>query len=111
VSHRSEELAYRLRQQEFLAGFGLFALQAMDLNALLQEACRVSATGLGSELSKVLEYRPNEDEFLLRAGIGWRPGVVGRAGASADLVSASDYAFRTDEAVLSSQLGAAAAEG
>ena len=111
MSHRSEELAYRLRQQEVLAGFGLFALQATDLDALLQEACRVSAAGLGSELSKVLEYRPSEDEFLLRAGVGWRPGVVGHARAAADLGSAAGYAFRTGEAVLSSHLGAAAAEG
>jgi PAS domain S-box-containing protein len=111
MSHRSEELAYRLRQQEVLAGFGLFALQAMDLDALLQEACRTSASGLGSELSKVLEYRPNEDEFLLRAGTGWRPGVVGHSCVAADLGSAAGYAFRTGEPVLSSHLGAAAAEG
>lgn len=111
MSHRSEELAYRLRQQEFLAGFGLFALQATDFDVLLQEACRISATGLGSELSKVLEYRPEEDKFLLRAGIGWKPGVVGHARVAADLGSAAGYAFRTGEAVLSSHLGAAAAQG
>jgi PAS domain S-box-containing protein len=111
MSHRSEELAYRLRQQEVLAGFGLFALQAMDLDALLQEACRISAHGLGSELSKVLEYRPEDDKFLLRAGIGWRPGVVGNTLVGSDLGSAAGYAFRTGEAVLSSHLGAAAAEG
>jgi PAS domain S-box-containing protein len=111
MSHRSEELAYRLRQQEFLAGFGLFALQAMDLDTLLQEACRIGANGLGGELSKVLEYRPEEDNFFLRAGIGWRPGVIGHAHAAADLGSAAGYCFRTGEAVLSSHLGAPAAEG
>ncbi len=111
MSNRSEELAYRLRQQEVLAGFGLFALQAADLDALLQEACRIGANGLGGELSKVLEYRPEEDRFFLRAGIGWRPGVIGHAHAAADLGSAAGYCFRTGEAVLSSHLGAAAPEG
>lgn len=111
LSQRSEELAYRLRQQEALAGFALFALQATELDLLLQEACRVSANGLGSELSKVLEYRSEDDKFLLRAGIGWRPGVVGHALVGSDIASAAGYAFRTGEAVISSHLGAAAAEG
>src|SRR5687768_15205785 len=111
MPQRSEELAYRLRQQEVLAGFGLFALQATDLDALLQEACRIGASGLGGELSKVLEYLQEEDQFFLRAGIGWRPGVIGHAHAAADLGSAAGYCFRTGEPVLSSHLGAAAAEG
>lgn len=111
ISQKSEELAHRLRQQEILAGFGLFALQAMDLDVLLQEASRISANGLGSELSKVLEFRPEENKLFIRAGIGWRPGVVGQAFVGADLGSAAGYAFRTGESVLSSHLGAAAAEG
>lgn len=111
LSHRSEELAYRLRQQEILAGFGLFAVQAQEFDPLLHEASRVSAKGLGSELAKVLEYLPDQDTLIIRAGVGWKPGIVGHATVGADLESAAGYAFRTGTSVLSSHLGAAADEG
>ena len=102
-----EELAYRLRQQEILAGFGLFAVQARDFDLLLHEVTRVSAEGLGSELSKVLEYRPEGDVLLARAGVGWKPGVIGYAMVRSDLETPAGYAFRTGEPVLSSHLEAA----
>jgi hypothetical protein len=34
----ADELAYRLRQQQLTARFGLFALKTHDIDALLQEA-------------------------------------------------------------------------
>jgi PAS domain S-box-containing protein len=111
LSVKSEELAYRLRQQEILASFGVFALQSRELGPLLHEAGRISASGLGSELAKVLEYRPEADTLLVRAGVGWRPGVVGHATVEADLGTAAGYAFRTGESILSSHLGAPAGEG
>lgn len=109
--HQSDEIAYRLKQQEILASFGLFAVQAREADPLLQEACRISALGLGSELAKVLEYQAGEDKLLVRAGVGWKPGVVGHALVGADLGSAAGYSFRTGEPVLSNHLGAGAAEG
>ena len=48
----AEELAHRLRQQELLALFGLFVADRLDLDSLLQEACRVAADGLGAEFSR-----------------------------------------------------------
>jgi two-component sensor histidine kinase len=100
----SEELAYRLRQQKLTSDFGHFALQTHDLQALLDEATRVCALGLGCRYSKVLEYLPDEDQFVIRAGVGWRPGIVGHARAGADLNSPAGYAYQMDVAVIANDL-------
>jgi two-component sensor histidine kinase len=100
----SEELAYRLRQQKLVSDFGQFALQTHDMQSLLDEGTRICAEGLGSQFSKVLEYLPAEDQFLVRAGLGWRPGIVGHARAGADLKSPAGYAFQMDVPVISNDL-------
>jgi two-component sensor histidine kinase len=100
----TEELAYRLRQQQLTAEFGLFALQTHDVQALLQEATRVCAAGMHSSLCKVMQFQPTEGDFLLRAGVGWKPGYVGIARAGADLDSPAGYAFQTGTPVISNHL-------
>ncbi len=100
----AEELAYRLRQQQLTAEYGLFALRTHDVAALLQEAARVCAEGLQSEFCKVMEYLPAEHQFLVRAGVGWKPGVVGHARTGADLESPTGYAFQTGQPVISNHL-------
>ena len=80
-----EELAYRLRQQRILAGFGLFALGCRGLDELLDAATRLCADGLLTRYCKVLEYLPEQNRFLVRAGVGWHEGVVGQATIGADL--------------------------
>ena len=61
----ADELAYRLRQQQLSARFGLFALKTRDIDALLQEAARTCAEGLHSEFCKVMEFLPTEDELRI----------------------------------------------
>jgi PAS domain S-box-containing protein len=47
-----------------------------------------------------MEYLPDEDRFIVRAGVGWEPGVIGsRTGA--DQESPTGHAFRTGEPVIS----------
>ena len=97
----AEELAYRLRQQEILTRFSLQAFGSDALPALLDEACRRAAEGLGCELSKVLEHVPERGHLLTVAGIGWKPGVVGRSVMAASRANAAGHAFLTGEAVAS----------
>ncbi|TDH60762.1 GAF domain-containing protein [Dankookia rubra] len=99
-----EELALRLRQQELIARFGSFALREDDLQATLDEACQVAAEGLETKFAKVLEWLPAEDLFLVRAGVGWRPGEVGHARVGADLASPAGFAFRTGQPLISNHL-------
>lgn len=98
------ELERRLAQQVLVAEFGRFALKNPLFQAMLDEACRIAADGLEVGFAKVLEPLPGEDAFLLRAGVGWKPGLVGRARIGADLESPAGYAFRTAEPVISNHL-------
>lgn len=100
----AEELAYRLRQQQLTAEYAFFALKTRDVQVLLQEATRVCAQGLQSQMCKVMEYLPAEHQFLVRAGVGWKPGVVGQARSGADTESPTGYAFKTGEPVISNHL-------
>ncbi len=100
----ASELRLRLRQQELVAGFGCFALETDDLQAILDEASRVAALGLAVSCAKVLQCLADEEAFLVRSGIGWKPGVVGHARVGNDLQSPAGYAFRTGEPVLANDL-------
>jgi two-component sensor histidine kinase len=98
------ELRRRLRQQGLIAEFGLSALRAPDVDSVLQAATVVAAEGLGIRFAKVLEYLPAENRLLVRAGIGWRAGVVGVAKLEGDLGSPAGYALHTGKPVISNQL-------
>ena len=98
------ELERRLAQQALIAEFGRFALRTDTLQAILDEACRIAADGLDVGFAKVLEPLQTENALLLRAGIGWRPGLVGHARIGADLESPAGYAFKTGEPVISNHL-------
>ncbi len=99
-----DALIYRLRQQSVLADFGIEALRAREMNAMLQRAAEMVAGGMRSKFSKFLEYRQSDDRLLVRAGVGWGPGVVGSAEISSDNGSPAGFAFKTGEAVISNHL-------
>jgi len=97
-------LQQRIRQQEILASLGVTALHGASFDELLDSTARMAAEGLRSEFSKVLEYMATEGRFLVRAGVGWDPGVVGVATVGADLASPAGYALRTGKPVISNHL-------
>ena len=99
-----DELSYRLRQQQLVSEFGLCCLRTKNIPTLLHEAARASAEGVQCELCKVLEYRPAHNDFLVVAGVGWRPGVVGHALLGADEASPAGYAFASGRPVISNEL-------
>src|SRR5262245_19380610 len=74
-----EALRQRIRQQEILADFGVLALKGTPFPELLDQAARVVADGLQAEFAKVLKFMPGENRFLVCAGVGWGPDVVGQA--------------------------------
>ena len=98
------ELGYRLRQQVLISELGLYALRNPDLDVLLQEATRLTADGLQTSFSKVLEFLPKENQLLVRAGIGWADGTIGTARIGADWESPSGYALKTGRPVISNHL-------
>lgn len=101
-----ESASPTLRHLQAVAEFGQYALRETDLDALLHEACSQVAKGLGVPYAKVLEYRAGEDDFLIRAGVGWRPGVVGSVRAPANRNHAPGLAMLTGQPVVSGDLAA-----
>jgi two-component sensor histidine kinase len=97
-------LRLRVRQQEILAELGVLALQGTPFPELLEHTARRTAEGLNAEFAKVLEYMPSEGRFLVSAGVGWEPGVVGSATVGADIASPAGYALTTGKPVISNHL-------
>ncbi len=90
-----------LRQQTILAKFGELALQSDDLDEILKEACRLVGQGLGTDLAKVVELQSDGKTLLVRAGVGWKDGVVGVATIDLDEDSSEAYALKTGEPMIS----------
>ena len=97
-------LHQRIRQQEILAELGVGALQGAGFEQLLSDTARLTAEGLSAEFCKVLEYLPAENQLLVRAGVGWEPGIVGVARIGADIASPAGFALKTGRPVISNHL-------
>ncbi len=93
-----------LRQQTVLARFGEFALKAEDLDTILTEACRLVGEALGTDLAKVIELQPDGKTLLVRAGIGWRPGIVGEMRLRLDDETSEAYSLHAPDAITSPDL-------
>jgi hypothetical protein len=89
-----------LRQQASLAAFGSFAFRQTDLLAILNEAARVCAEGIGVGHAKICRYRPEEEDLLIVAGFGWHEGIVGQVVSQADESSPQGRAFVTGAPVI-----------
>jgi len=104
VDHTTRSLRQRIRQQEILAELGVFALRKSPFLDLLDQTARLTAEGLETQFCKVLEYVPGENRFLVRAGVGWQDGIVGKASVGADLESPAGFALHTGKPVISNHL-------
>ena len=90
-----------LRQQTTLARFGELALRSDDLDEILTEACRLAGEALGTDLAKVVELQEDGQTLLVRAGVGWKPGVVGVATIKATDDTSEGLALKTGEPMIS----------
>jgi SAM-dependent methyltransferase len=97
-------LQQRIRQQEILSETGRHRVAGYNLRPAPLAHRAVTAEGLRAEFCKVLEYLPERTCFLVRAGVGWGPGVVGQATVGADLASPAGFALRTGKPVISNHL-------
>ena len=91
---RRDELS---AQQAVLAEFGEFALRTDDLDQILNEACRLVGQALGTDLAKVLERQADGRTLLVRAGVGWKPGIVGQLTISTEEDTSAGHALASDE--------------
>ncbi len=93
LKHAEQLAAARALQQATVARLGHSALAGADLQALMDEAAALVAQTLEVEYCKVMELLSPERGLLLRAGVGWQPGLVGTAVVGAGLDSQAGFAL------------------
>jgi signal transduction histidine kinase len=79
------------RQAAVVADLGVQALRRGALDDLFGRAVTTVAQTLGDEMCKVLELLPDHKALLLRSGVGWHEGLVGRGTVSAGTESQAGF--------------------
>jgi DNA-binding CsgD family transcriptional regulator len=103
-SPSDEELRTRRRQQSAVAELGNLALSGVAEDSLFETAAARVADTLEVAASGVLELLPGGAALLLRAGTGFRQGLVGRATLGSGLESHAGYALERNEPVIITDL-------
>lgn len=104
LSPLEKERSTRTRQQSAVAALGDLALSRATEDALFDEAAAKIVEALEVSASGVLELLPGGAALLLRAGAGWREGLVGRATVGSGLESHAGYALERNEPVIITDL-------
>jgi PAS domain S-box-containing protein len=94
-----DALRLRARQQASVVMFGQEALVETDLDRLFESACMAVAETVNSDFAAILEPIPGAG-FLLRAGVGWREGLVGKATFPAGTNTQAGYAMIAGDPVV-----------
>jgi two-component system, sensor histidine kinase PdtaS len=97
VERLETSLRRSLQRQAAIARFGTRALVAIDLDALLQQAVEEVALAVSAEYVKILEYCPVSNVLLIRAGVGWKEGVVGHKTLAVHMRSPAGRSYLTNE--------------
>lgn len=97
VAHR---LSVREQQQAAVASLGLLALQESDLQTFMDFAAREVQRTLAVDAVKILELQPDGEHLLLRAGVGWKEGLVGSALLDRQTDAQAFYTLSTESPVI-----------
>ncbi|MBD2604249.1 PAS domain-containing protein [Scytonema hofmannii FACHB-248] len=95
-----ERLELYASRQALVAELSQSALAGTDLTTLMNSAVTVIAQSLKVEYCKVLELLANGEALLLRAGVGWQAGLVGKATVGADINSQAGYTLFAKKPVI-----------
>lgn len=106
IEHKYAEdlLAVRAHQQAVVAEIGQLALSGNDLQALFNDAARLVTQTLGVEYSKILELLPDQERLLLRAGVGWKKGLVGKTYVEVGPRSQGGYSLSISQPIIVTDL-------
>ncbi|MGB3510893.1 MAG: PAS domain S-box protein [Microcoleaceae cyanobacterium] len=95
-----ESLKSHANQQAAVALLGQEALASTDVYTLMEKAATLLAKTLNVKCSQILELLPGNHAFLLRAGVGWKKGVVGKATVTAGKQSQAGYTLLANYPVI-----------
>lgn len=92
-------LQNRHQEQAGIAELGRLALVGTAPQQLMEHAVALVASALNADRVRILERLPDGKNLLLRAGVGWRSGVVGTATISLENTQAG-YLFESNEPLI-----------
>ena len=90
----------RALQQTAVGAIGQFALTSSDFAALFTQAATLISQTLQVEFCRVLELLPEGKSMLLRAGVGWKKGIIGVAVIDAESGSQAGFTLQSGEPVV-----------
>ncbi|WP_440955618.1 histidine kinase dimerization/phosphoacceptor domain -containing protein [Methanosarcina sp. Mfa9] len=94
-----EKLRIKEKQHEMLHKMGMMALTCESLQGFMDESVKLLARTLELEYCKILKLLP-DGNLLLRAGVGWKPGFVGKAVVEGKKESQAGYTLLTNKPVI-----------
>jgi len=100
ASEMMDEVRHLRLHQRILRDFGRIALEDLGIGPLLQRSVAQVARATGVAHAKIMRYRVDHGDMLMEAGVGWNPGVVGKARFGVDPASPSGRALQTGQPVL-----------
>ena len=98
--HAERQLRASRRQQQIVAELGSRAFAGRDLGDLLDRGIRALVETLEVPLAALLEPMPGSDLLLMRAGVGWREGLVGQLILDGGHGTALAHVFATGRPVI-----------
>ena len=97
---RENEIRLLALRQAVVAELGQRALRKEPLGKILDEAVVQVAQTLDVEYCKVLELLPDGNALILRAGSGWKDGVIGHATVSSGRDSQAGFTLLSSDPVV-----------
>ena len=79
------------RRQRILNRLLMLALEGVELPDLARECTEQVANALGVELACVMKLLPGQDRLILKTGVGWDEGCVGRSTVDVGMASRVGY--------------------
>jgi PAS domain S-box-containing protein len=96
---RLKQLAVRNRQESAIADLGLMAVRGRSIDALMNEAVSLAAQTLGTGQGIIWQVRPEQNDLMLRARIGW-DALPSDATIAMDDGSVAKFVFTNDQPVI-----------
>ncbi|MDB9312829.1 PAS domain S-box protein [Spirulina sp. CS-785/01] len=99
-TNTATELQIRLKQQSAVVRLGQIGLTETSLPVLLDKAVQLVAQTLEIKFVKVLELLPNGSIFMMKAGVGWKSGIVHSTTITAAPTSQAGYLLNHNNPVV-----------
>ena len=90
-----QTLARVREHQRTIEGLTRIGSDGLTPDRLMQHVTAQVSLVTHIDHTKILRFRPENGDLLVEAGVGWRPGVVGKTALAADFQSPAGRAFQT----------------